>query len=53
MEAFTTATPDDVLTEQIIASGVMESCQRVEAALCFPLPKFSDIRTTTRLPVAR
>jgi predicted dehydrogenase len=31
-------------TEQIIASGVIGKLERVEAALCFPLPKFSDIR---------
>jgi predicted dehydrogenase len=31
-------------TEQIIASGELGQLQRVEAALCFPLPKFSDIR---------
>ncbi|OBK36479.1 oxidoreductase [Mycobacterium sp. 1245111.1] len=31
-------------TEQIIASGVLGKLKRVEAALCFPLPKFSDIR---------
>ena len=30
--------------EQIIASGELGTLQRVEAALCFPLPKFSDIR---------
>jgi len=31
-------------TEQIIASGELGKLQRVEAALCFPLPMFSDIR---------
>jgi predicted dehydrogenase len=31
-------------TEEIIASGVLGKLKRVEAALCFPLPKFSDIR---------
>lgn len=31
-------------TEQIIASGALGKLKRVEAALCFPLPKFSDIR---------
>jgi predicted dehydrogenase len=31
-------------TEEIIASGVLGKLTRVEAALCFPLPKFSDIR---------
>jgi predicted dehydrogenase len=30
--------------EQIVASGELGKLQRVEAALCFPLPKFSDIR---------
>jgi len=30
--------------EQIIASGELGTLQRVEAALCFPLPMFSDIR---------
>ena len=30
--------------EQIIASGELGELQRVEAAMCFPLPKFSDIR---------
>jgi predicted dehydrogenase len=30
--------------EQIIASGELGRLQRVETALCFPLPKFSDIR---------
>ena len=36
--------PMALRTEQIIASGVIGKLQRVEAALCFPLPKFSDIR---------
>jgi predicted dehydrogenase len=36
--------PMTLRTEQIIASGVIGTLQRVEAALCFPLPKFSDIR---------
>ncbi len=36
--------PLTLRTEQIIASGVIGKLQRVEAALCFPLPKFSDIR---------
>jgi predicted dehydrogenase len=31
-------------TEQILASGALGQLQRVEASLCFPLPKFSDIR---------
>jgi predicted dehydrogenase len=31
-------------TEQILASGALGRLQRVEASLCFPLPKFSDIR---------
>lgn len=30
--------------EQILASGEVGRIRRVEAALCFPLPKFSDIR---------
>lgn len=30
--------------EKIIASGELGILQRVEAAMCFPLPKFSDIR---------
>jgi predicted dehydrogenase len=30
--------------EQIVASGELGKLQRVQAALCFPLPKFSDIR---------
>ncbi len=30
--------------EQIIDSGELGKLERVEAALCFPLPKFSDIR---------
>src|SRR5215813_13286617 len=30
--------------EEIIASGELGTLQRVEAALCFPLPQFSDIR---------
>lgn len=30
--------------EQIIASGELGKLERVEAALCYPLPKFSDIR---------
>ncbi|OBB97240.1 oxidoreductase [Mycobacterium sp. 852002-30065_SCH5024008] len=30
--------------EEIIASGELGKLQQVEAALCFPLPKFSDIR---------
>jgi predicted dehydrogenase len=36
--------PMALRTEQIIASGVIGKLQRVEADLCFPLPKFSDIR---------
>jgi predicted dehydrogenase len=36
--------PMTLRTEQIIASGAIGKLQRVEAALCFPLPKFSDIR---------
>ncbi|BBZ43411.1 Gfo/Idh/MocA family protein [Mycobacterium parmense] len=30
--------------EEIIASGELGELRRVEAAFCFPLPKFSDIR---------
>lgn len=30
--------------EQIIASGVLGKLKRVEASMCFPLPRFSDIR---------
>ncbi|MGB3484690.1 MAG: Gfo/Idh/MocA family oxidoreductase [Mycobacterium sp.] len=30
--------------EQIIATGEVGTLRRVEAAMCFPLPKFSDIR---------
>lgn len=30
--------------EEIIASGELGELQRVEASVCFPLPKFSDIR---------
>ena len=30
--------------EQIVASGELGKLDRVEAAMCFPLPKFSDIR---------
>jgi predicted dehydrogenase len=30
--------------EQIIASGELGKLEHVQAALCFPLPKFSDIR---------
>ncbi|MCX2933900.1 Gfo/Idh/MocA family oxidoreductase [Mycobacterium sp. CVI_P3] len=30
--------------EEIIASGELGTLQRVDAAFCFPLPKFSDIR---------
>ncbi|WP_405493160.1 Gfo/Idh/MocA family protein [Nocardia sp. NBC_00511] len=30
--------------EKIIASGELGTLKRVETALCFPLPKFSDIR---------
>ncbi len=30
--------------EQIIGSGELGKLKRVEAALCFPLPRFSDIR---------
>src|SRR6266850_690312 len=30
--------------EQIIASGELGTLERVESVMCFPLPKFSDIR---------
>jgi predicted dehydrogenase len=30
--------------EEIIASGELGALKRVEAAMCFPLPRFSDIR---------
>ncbi|MDQ7809417.1 Gfo/Idh/MocA family oxidoreductase [Amycolatopsis sp. A133] len=30
--------------EEIVASGELGALERVETALCFPLPKFSDIR---------
>ncbi len=30
--------------EEIVASGELGTLERVETALCFPLPKFSDIR---------
>jgi predicted dehydrogenase len=36
--------PLTLRTEQIIASGELGNLKRVEAGLCFPLPKFSDIR---------
>jgi predicted dehydrogenase len=36
--------PLTLRVEQIIASGELGKLKRVEAALCFPLPKFSDIR---------
>ena len=36
--------PLTLRVEQIIASGELGKLRRVEAALCFPLPKFSDIR---------
>ncbi|KLO27395.1 Gfo/Idh/MocA family protein [Mycobacterium haemophilum] len=36
--------PLTLRVEQIIASGELGTLKRVEAALCFPLPKFSDIR---------
>jgi predicted dehydrogenase len=36
--------PLSLRVEEIIASGEVGNLKRVEAALCFPLPKFSDIR---------
>jgi predicted dehydrogenase len=36
--------PLSLRVEQIVASGELGTLKRVEAALCFPLPKFSDIR---------
>lgn len=36
--------PLSLRVEEIIASGEVGRLKRVEAALCFPLPKFSDIR---------
>jgi predicted dehydrogenase len=36
--------PLTLRVEQIIDSGELGKLERVEAALCFPLPKFSDIR---------
>jgi len=36
--------PLTLRVEEIIASGELGTLKRVEAALCFPLPKFSDIR---------
>lgn len=36
--------PLTLRAEEIIASGVLGELDRVEAAFCFPLPKFSDIR---------
>src|SRR6201985_1995904 len=36
--------PLTLRAEEIIASGELGTLQHVEAALCFPLPKFSDIR---------
>jgi len=36
--------PLTLRVEQIIASGELGKLERVEAAMCFPLPKFSDIR---------
>jgi predicted dehydrogenase len=36
--------PLSLRVEDIIASGEVGRLKRVEAALCFPLPKFSDIR---------
>ncbi|WP_156657900.1 Gfo/Idh/MocA family protein [Mycobacterium kyorinense] len=36
--------PLTVRVEEIIASGELGTLERVEAALCFPLPRFADIR---------
>ncbi|MGA7050177.1 MAG: Gfo/Idh/MocA family oxidoreductase, partial [Mycobacterium sp.] len=36
--------PLSLRVEQIIASGELGKLERVEATMCFPLPKFSDIR---------
>ncbi|HEX5253675.1 MAG TPA: Gfo/Idh/MocA family oxidoreductase [Mycobacterium sp.] len=36
--------PLTLRAEEIIASGELGALQHVEATLCFPLPKFSDIR---------
>lgn len=36
--------PLTLRVEQIIASGELGKLERVEASVCFPLPKFSDIR---------
>ncbi|GAB1811022.1 Gfo/Idh/MocA family protein [Mycobacterium sp. MUNTM1] len=36
--------PLTLRAEEIIASGELGTLRHVEAALCFPLPKFSDIR---------
>lgn len=36
--------PLTLRVEEIIASGELGQLKRVEAAICFPLPKFSDIR---------
>lgn len=36
--------PLTLRAEEVIASGELGTLQHVEAALCFPLPKFSDIR---------
>lgn len=36
--------PLTLRVEEIIASGELGKLERVEASLCFPLPKFSDIR---------
>ncbi|EUA24169.1 oxidoreductase, NAD-binding Rossmann fold family protein [Mycobacterium xenopi 3993] len=45
--------PLSLRIEQIVASGELGKLQRVEAVLCFPLPKFSDIRYNYSLAGAR
>jgi predicted dehydrogenase len=33
---------------EIVQSGELGAVQRIETALCFPLPRFSDIRSADR-----